>query len=297
MGKLSLFSSTAFLSLIAVGSIMTPIQLLLYVYGSSFEYSMQYINVQTSAKVLDGIAKVTTYEQNVTSNVTIEVTKCEVVDSYLYFSIYNNGTFPVYVSYIGIEGLGLLFQNISIAPYQNLTGYIKLRWNVTPGSWWLIWFTINNIAGYSCPFNAFAQAVNVTNSTFSHTIDVYPFALVFGDYKTNNTSLFNITIPIDNQTLTTPMPIYNKTLITNKSFVVYGILNTGPTEINLTSITIDGIELLNKTITIEPYQFVENVTKIPSSFRVVYHQNYTIIFTFITPDNTTEETDENIFAI
>ena len=272
----------AFVALISLYSSMLLSE---FTYNTSLIYYAQFFHVIINARVLDGVAKYV--EVNITiDNKTVQVTKPVVADSFLYLSIYNNYSMPIYASSVTIVrgNEELLPRDIAIAPYENFTAYFKLPFNVTWG-WCGVWVTLNNIENYTCPTYILANTTYVPNSTFSHTFDVYASALLFGKFKLNGTyGPFNVTVN------DTAANITKVNLATDNSTFIYYVMNTGPTIINVTSITIKGVNILDNPITIEPLQTVSGAIEIPTivngtvkipPINIFYGENYTVTFTFV----------------
>ena len=264
---------------IAFASLFVPTQLSQLIFGSSFESYNLPLNVKIFAVVLDGTITKTV---NITiGNKTVEISKTTVVvDSYLYFSIKSNSSQPVYLTYVGVRAFGLLSEDVPIAPFGELSGYLKIPFNVT-WQWCGVWFTVKDMKGNPYPFYVLAPVEDVSNSTFSQIIGAMASAVLIGDFKG-----FPVKVKIENGSAN----IMKVRLTTNESFLDYYIINTGPTTVNLTSITLQGVELLEKPITIQPWEAVSGTISIPTiinqtviipPINITFEQNYTATFTFI----------------
>ena len=276
---------------IAFVSLFAPTQLSQLIFGTSFKsYSMP-LNIQASAEVLDGTITKTV---NITiGNKTVEINKTVVVDSYLYFSIQSNSSQPAYLSYVCVRGFGLFSEDVPIAPFGGLSGYLELPFNAT-GEYCGVWLTVEDMKGNPYPIYVLAPVENVSNSTFSHIIDTVSSAVLIGNFKGSP-----VKVKIENGSAN----IMKIKLTTNESFLDYYVVNTGPTTVNLTSITLQGVELLQKPITIQPWGAVSGTISIPTiinqtvvipPINITFEQNYTVTFSFVAFSETKADNETNI---
>ena len=278
-------------TLVAFVSLYAPTQLSQLIFGTSFESYTQPLNIQVNAEVLDGTITKTV---NITiGNKTVEINETIVVDSYLYFSIQSNSSQPAYLTYVCVRGFGLLSQDVPIAPFGGLSGYLELPFIAT-GQYCGVWFTVQDMKGNPYPIYVLAPVENVSNSIFSHTIDTVSSAVLIGNFKG-----FPVKVKIENGSVN----IMKIKLTTNESALDYYVINTGPTTVNLTSITLEGVELLKEPITIQPWETASGTISIPTiinqavvipPINITFEQNYTVAFSFVAFSETKANNETNI---